>query len=1258
MIFNALEAAHMPAGLFDRVPGRDSSAASDATHGVRLPPLCVGLLLVALAVSTMVLPLYLGLSRWTTWGTPGLERDKVSRSSRHLTSLDEWSFGVDYWPTRHQVAGQLRHGTLPLWDATSALGLPLAGRYESQVFFPLEWVAIFGGPRAWTVLLALTMVIGAAGTFLFLRRFVQSDLAALAGSIFYMFSAYFIWFYTIPSLVYEAMLVPWLFWAVEQCRHRERGLLRAVGVSGLVIGVVLLAGQPQVAFLSLSGCALYMLLVTLFSPRPRRWLLGCFLLGISVLLGVGIAAVQLGLFEEAQRVGSTLHPAGSATTTEVSALNFVTTLWPFLLGQFQEPWYSGVNPARLPQEGFPMLCGAFALFFLCLVTLRLLASLWRGKAHPSPETWSLFVLFAVVVMFLLPIGADRLWPHVGLGRVNFPRYVTALASFALAGLVAVGVQSLGWLTPRRLIGLNVVYVMLVAAVFFPVLHLIRMGAGTGSIDWAYLRVSMALSAVPFFVVIGLVNALLLLVIQDRLGAARAQLALLFVLAAEAIGYVRYGLALGDDALRLAVLLAVAGCGILIVRGWQRSIPFVIGGAFLATLLILQHAPYRLPEISDPYAATPPAHMNFLKQVSEQPSTGGRILATRPLLVPNFPASVGIPELAVNSPVQVGTTAWYLLNALSIQPLGGTAHYVIPNQWWGMTDDRDLASHGSILSWENYAGRRQYYNFLGVKYLVDGPDGWWGDHPQPDVDLVYQDAVANVYEDKRAMPRAYVVNHVDVVPDLTTARSALLDSAVDLRNRPIVEAGRIALPPVLSTGPTTPLRPVHIATYETDLVTLEANLERPGLLVLTDAYYPGWGAAVDNQPREVYRVNASVRGVVVPAGHHSITFRYRPSRLTAWLMTSLGSVALCALLCFAPSHPIRIRWSRTLMLRVLAVLAGVVAVPALMAPLRTLLSPHQASTFPAKVTVIFLGRTPVSIAGESSVVGPGGKPDVGFRLSVQPKSGTTLKIVSVSIATSDSKGRPAGGGRWDTYNEWVRALGIMRDGKVVNGGTKRSLGIAIGAPTVLDLYMDDGGMTSSWKYFVLKVEASGGYVYSTVLKSDLWRTIMSQQPAECHRSPQTPAFPGEIAVAFLGKTPVSIVGESGVVGPSAQSNVGFRLSVQPKRGSVLKISSVAIGSSDKAGCLAGGGQWDTFREGTRALGIMRDGMVVNAGAKRVLGIAINAPTALDFYIDDGGMTTFWKYFVLSVETAGGSMSSTILDRRTWAQPRREIERGIR
>ncbi len=137
---------------------------------------------------------------------------------------------------------------------------------------------------------------------------------------------------------------------------------------------------------------------------------------------------------------------------------------------------------------------------------------------------------------------------------------------------------------------------------------------------------------------------------------------------------------------------------------------------------------------------------------------------------------------------------------------------------------------------------------------------------------------------------------------------------------------------------------------------------------------------------------------------------------------------------------------------------------------------------------FVGKTTADIVGESSVVEPNGKPDVAFRLTVKAKNGTAVTITRVTIMSSDSSGRYAGGGRWDTSTDGIRALGVMRDGKVVNAGSKRPLEIPVSAPTALDLYVQDGGMTSWWKHFALKVEADGRYEHSVVLESGTWRTV--------------------------------------------------------------------------------------------------------------------------------------------------------------------------
>jgi hypothetical protein len=58
------------------------------------------------------------------------------------------------------------------------------------------------------------------------------------------------------------------------------------------------------------------------------------------------------------------------------------------------------------------------------------------------------------------------------------------------------------------------------------------------------------------------------------------------------------------------------------------------------------------------------------------------------------------------------------------------------------------------------------------------------------------------------------------------------------------------------------------------VVVEADLACPALVVVGDAFYPGWRATVDGARRPVQELDA-VRAVQTGAGHHMIEFFYRP-----------------------------------------------------------------------------------------------------------------------------------------------------------------------------------------------------------------------------------------------------------------------------------------------------------------------------------------------------------------------------------------------
>jgi uncharacterized membrane protein YfhO len=63
-------------------------------------------------------------------------------------------------------------------------------------------------------------------------------------------------------------------------------------------------------------------------------------------------------------------------------------------------------------------------------------------------------------------------------------------------------------------------------------------------------------------------------------------------------------------------------------------------------------------------------------------------------------------------------------------------------------------------------------------------------------------------------------------------------------------------------------------------------------VLTDVQYPGWKATVDGKSADIERVDYLLRGVVVPAGTHTVEFSYEPASWRAgWILSGLSLLAL-------------------------------------------------------------------------------------------------------------------------------------------------------------------------------------------------------------------------------------------------------------------------------------------------------------------------------------------------------------------------------
>ena len=66
-------------------------------------------------------------------------------------------------------------------------------------------------------------------------------------------------------------------------------------------------------------------------------------------------------------------------------------------------------------------------------------------------------------------------------------------------------------------------------------------------------------------------------------------------------------------------------------------------------------------------------------------------------------------------------------------------------------------------------------------------------------------------------------------------------------------------------------------------------------MLSDTYYPGWRASVDEKPCKIYRADYVLRAVYLEPGKHIVKFTYDPFSFKIGMIVTLGTIFIIALI---------------------------------------------------------------------------------------------------------------------------------------------------------------------------------------------------------------------------------------------------------------------------------------------------------------------------------------------------------------------------
>jgi uncharacterized membrane protein YfhO len=85
--------------------------------------------------------------------------------------------------------------------------------------------------------------------------------------------------------------------------------------------------------------------------------------------------------------------------------------------------------------------------------------------------------------------------------------------------------------------------------------------------------------------------------------------------------------------------------------------------------------------------------------------------------------------------------------------------------------------------------------------------------------------------------------------------------------------------------------VQFQHFDPNIITMDVSTERDGLLIVAEAWYPGWKAMVDEKAAPVLPANAWMRAVPVSAGNHRVKMSFHQNHLSTGMAVSLAAAAM-------------------------------------------------------------------------------------------------------------------------------------------------------------------------------------------------------------------------------------------------------------------------------------------------------------------------------------------------------------------------------
>ena len=749
----------------------------------------------------------------------------------------------DYIPWRTFARESIRNGIMPLWNPYSSLGQPFIAFPQTAVFYPLNlmfYVLPIITALRWFIVLHIFL----AGVFMYIlmKHWNVARIAAFVSAIIFMFNGMIISRLEFLTIISTLVWIPLLFYLLDIAI--EKSSLWCSIVTGIVLSIQLLAGHPQTfyyAYLSLGLYWIVKITIRCFTTRDIKSIIKLgFVLPLATIIAISLSMIQL-------------LPTLELTNLSIRAENYnpqmhEASLHPFHLSTFLIPYLFGIPGYANVYWGISQIefwTGSFyvGIFTLILILLSTIFIFCKKNELSNTDTSLnlkdasnnfriLTAFFCALTMLLIILASGVYTPIYNIFYTYFPFFnkfrwpsrIMELTVFSLSIIAGIGAHYffISVKNTKNLQGKKT------DSCLYLVLKILIV---TDALFIAFFLLGYFIPAKMFPLTKGYINTVHFVEIPTSLETRYSQIMrgflymLIFLNAGIILFFLGIARKVDYKVLKFLLPLVIVIDLFFMFKGlnYYSSADVYITKPDVITYLESDKDLFR---IGSTYNKT----QQFLYGIKTDSAflRAKSVLAGETSLPDRIFKLLGGGELPINNYVE-------FLNYLNNQA-------------------RSLNIRNNILK------------LLNVKFIITGG--------KDEILLNNNSTKITVSKSVDYYPRVFVVGKTIVLNNKTELLGKLFSEDFDLFKEIIIEDQKkdVGNLPFEKKEINYKIKKLD---YLSNKVKIAIELDNNGFLVLSDTYYPGWKAYIDNKETTIYKTDYILQSVFLEKGSHNVEFIYDP-----------------------------------------------------------------------------------------------------------------------------------------------------------------------------------------------------------------------------------------------------------------------------------------------------------------------------------------------------------------------------------------------